>query len=296
MLYADDTIILAESPDELQIALNAVHEYCNTWHLTVNASKTKIVIFSRGKIRKTPHFTYGHASVDVVHDFVYLGVQFNYNGTFKKAISRQVTQARKALYSMLTKAQKMQLSADIQCHLFDHLVLPILLYGSEIWGHEDIKQIEVFHRKFLRTLLNVNKCTPDCMVYGETGRGLILNHVKCRMVNFWSRILRGKERKYSYVLLKFISVIHKDEHLDYTSTWLKFIEDTLNQTGLSFIWLGQNTGMGQNNTSMLKSRLNDIHVFCQIVRNGGKQYGQIVFAQIIEYSKVTMDLKTTYSP
>ena len=162
---------------------------------------------------------------------------------------------------MLTKAQKMQLSADIQCHLFDHLVLPILLYGSEIWGHEDIKQIEVFHRKFLRTLLNVNKCTPDCMVYGETGRGLILNHVKCRMVNFWSRILRGKERKYSYVLLKFISVIHKDEHLDYTSTWLKFIEDTLNQTGLSFIWLGQNTGMGQNNTSMLKSRLNDM--FCQ---------------------------------
>ena len=77
----------------------------------------------------------------------------------------------------------MQLSADIHCHLFDHLVLPILLYGSEIWGHEDIKQIEVFHRKFLRTLLNVNKCTPDCMVYGETGRGLILNHVKCRMVN-----------------------------------------------------------------------------------------------------------------
>ena len=83
-MYADDTIILAESPDELQIALNAVHEYCNTWHLTVNASKTKIVIFSRGKIRKTPHFTYVHESVDVVHDCLYLGVQFDYNGTFKK--------------------------------------------------------------------------------------------------------------------------------------------------------------------------------------------------------------------
>ena len=49
LLYADDTIILAESPDELQVALNAVQGYCTTWHLTVNASKTKIMIFSRGK-------------------------------------------------------------------------------------------------------------------------------------------------------------------------------------------------------------------------------------------------------
>ena len=84
---------------------------------------------------------------------------------------------------MLTKAKKLQLSVDIQCHLFDHLILPILLYGSEVWGHEDIKQIEVFHRKFLRTLLSVGSYTPDCMVYGETGRGLILNHVKYPYVN-----------------------------------------------------------------------------------------------------------------
>ena len=35
-----------------------------------------------------------------------------------------------------------------------------------------------------------NRCTPDCMIYGETGRGAILNVVKCRMVSFWSRHIR----------------------------------------------------------------------------------------------------------
>ena len=191
LLYADDTIILAESPDELQVALNSVQDYCKTWNLTVNTSKIKIVIFSRGKIRKLPHFIYNNEAIEVVYDFVYLGVKFNYNGTLKKAISKQVTQARRALYSMLAKAKTLQLSVDIQCHLFDHLILPILLYGSEIWGYEDISQIEVLHRKFLRTILLVNKCTPDCMVYGETGHGPILNHVKCRVVGFWARILKG---------------------------------------------------------------------------------------------------------
>ena len=45
LLYADDTIILAETPEELQTALNAVEDYCQIWHLTVNTSKTKIVLF-----------------------------------------------------------------------------------------------------------------------------------------------------------------------------------------------------------------------------------------------------------
>ena len=44
LLYADDTIILAESPDDLQVALNSGQDYCKAWNLTVNTSKTKIVI------------------------------------------------------------------------------------------------------------------------------------------------------------------------------------------------------------------------------------------------------------
>ena len=45
LLYADDTIVLAESAEQLQLALNAVYSYCNEWSLTVNTDKTKIVIF-----------------------------------------------------------------------------------------------------------------------------------------------------------------------------------------------------------------------------------------------------------
>ena len=59
LLYADDTIVLAESINELQVALNAVKEYCNKWSLTVNTSKTKIVIFSRGRVRNLPELYFG---------------------------------------------------------------------------------------------------------------------------------------------------------------------------------------------------------------------------------------------
>ena len=45
LLYADDTVIFAENATELQIALNAMFQYCNLWKLKVNSNKTKVVVF-----------------------------------------------------------------------------------------------------------------------------------------------------------------------------------------------------------------------------------------------------------
>ena len=41
LLYADDTLILAESDKELQKALDSLNTYCNKWELNVNIHKTK---------------------------------------------------------------------------------------------------------------------------------------------------------------------------------------------------------------------------------------------------------------
>ena len=100
LLYADDTVVLADTPVDLQNALNAVHEYCKLWKLHLNTSKTKIVIFSRGKVRKFPVFKFGNDSIEVVDDYIYLGVTINYNGKFDKAMKKQVAQANRALFSL----------------------------------------------------------------------------------------------------------------------------------------------------------------------------------------------------
>ena len=40
LLYADDTVIMAESREDLQAQLNVFGEYCQKWKLKVNAEKT----------------------------------------------------------------------------------------------------------------------------------------------------------------------------------------------------------------------------------------------------------------
>ena len=49
LLYADDSILLAESSTDLQLLLNSFSQYCENWKLKINVNKTKVMIFSKGR-------------------------------------------------------------------------------------------------------------------------------------------------------------------------------------------------------------------------------------------------------
>ena len=142
LLYADDTIIMAENKEELQVALHAVGGYCRLWKLQVNVSKTKIIKFKKRKSKKFPNdhydFRLNNEKVEVVDSYVYLGTTISYNGKYKEAIKKQVLQAQRALFAIKRKKEMYDLPFDITLDLFDKMILPILLYGCEIWGFEDV--------------------------------------------------------------------------------------------------------------------------------------------------------------
>ena len=59
LLYADDTVILAENPNDLQGSLDEMKKYCDTFDLHINVNKTEILFFSRGKLRRHHIFNFG---------------------------------------------------------------------------------------------------------------------------------------------------------------------------------------------------------------------------------------------
>ena len=64
------------------------------------------------------------------------------------------------------------ISLDIsdKVRLFDSMVLPILCYGSEVWGFHKAVDIERVHTNFLKQLLSARQQTSNVCIYGETGR------------------------------------------------------------------------------------------------------------------------------
>ena len=184
LLYADDTVILAESPRELQLALDAMDQYCTLWQLKINVSKTKVLVFSRGYVRKNPEFTYGNVKLEIVRDYQYLGLIFNYNGNFNKAKQKLYEKGSRAMFSLLRKARCLFLSLDVLFKLFNHIVVPIITYGCEIWGSETIDIIEKLQLRFLKYILNVNKFARSNMVYGEVGTPPLIVNSKSRVLLF----------------------------------------------------------------------------------------------------------------
>ena len=105
--------------------------------LQVNTDKTKVIIFSRGKVRKIPIFRCDNNVVEVVDEYVYLGTTFNYDNSFRKAQIKQLNQARRAMYSLFSKTYHFNLPIDILLELFDQRVLPM----EAKWGFGILKEL-----------------------------------------------------------------------------------------------------------------------------------------------------------
>ena len=74
------------------------------------------------------------------------------------------------MYLLRRRIVNLHLPIDCQLKLFDQTVVPILLYGCEVYGFENIYSKEKNHLDFLKSILKLKKSTPNMMVYDEFGR------------------------------------------------------------------------------------------------------------------------------
>ena len=151
LLYADDTVLLGIDAESFQHNLNAFYEYSQQWKLNVNYSKTKIIIFGIRDI-SNHSFKLGDNNIEICDEFKYLGVIFTKHRSFFKAIKHNIDHARKALHLLYKRINNLQIPIDLQIQLFDHTILPILLYGCEVWGYQNTKMLDAVYNQFLRSI------------------------------------------------------------------------------------------------------------------------------------------------
>ena len=97
-------------------------------------------------------------------------MKFNCNGRFVKEEKYAVEQASKSMYSLLARARSLNLELDTQIDLFDNLVMPVLLYGFEVWGPSSCSIASKLQLKYYKYILKLKKTTPTNMVLGEVGK------------------------------------------------------------------------------------------------------------------------------
>ena len=159
------------------------------------------------------------------------------------------------MYSLLQKCRTHNMSIECQLDMFDKAILPILLYGAEIWGFEKLEILERVHLQFCKIILGLKQTTPNCIVYGELGRFPISVFVKLRMVKFWCRLINGDESKISSILYKLLFINFNNYGLE--SRWLTFIKNIFDNCGLTNVWSSQNYFSSEWIEKCVKLRLLD---------------------------------------
>ncbi|KAK3553786.1 hypothetical protein QTP70_011156 [Hemibagrus guttatus] len=158
----NDLVLLSPTEEALQQNLHILHSFSQTWALTINPTKTKVLTFQKrprgqGERRR---FTLGVTKTDHVTNETYLGLKFSANGNLKLAVDELREKARRA-FCAIKKSIPVQIPVRIWLKIFHSVIEPIAPYGSEVWDpllnqefHKwDKNPVEALHAEFCKSIL-----------------------------------------------------------------------------------------------------------------------------------------------
>ena len=119
--------------------------------------------------------------------------------------------------------------------MFLKTVKTILLYACEICGHGNVDILEQVQLNFLKSILNLKKSSPNCIVYGETGVLPLKIDIQTRIISFWSKLVLPVSNNLSSKLYA-ISLSHYQNHRNGTFKRLGNVRSILISFGFSGIW------------------------------------------------------------
>ena len=78
LAYADDLVLIADSPKMLNGLLQLLQKWYSEWRVVINTDKTKIVHFrKRNRPISRVQYKIGNSVIEIVPDYKYLGVIMN---------------------------------------------------------------------------------------------------------------------------------------------------------------------------------------------------------------------------
>ena len=126
--YADDTILMVESEEELKSLLMKVKEESEKVHLKLNIQKTKIMASDPITSRQIDGET-----VETVPNFIFGGSKITANGDWSHEIKRHLLLGRKVMTNLDSKLKSRDITLPTTVHLVKTMVFPVVMYECESW-------------------------------------------------------------------------------------------------------------------------------------------------------------------
>ncbi|KAF7245236.1 hypothetical protein EYD10_08652 [Varanus komodoensis] len=124
--YADDTILMAESEEQLKSLLMRVKEESAKVGLKLNIKKTKIM--ASGPVTS---LEIDGKEMEVVTDFIFLGPKITAGGDCSQEIKRRLLLGRKAMANLDSILKSRDITLPTKVRIVKVMVFPVAMYGYE---------------------------------------------------------------------------------------------------------------------------------------------------------------------
>ena len=150
--YADDTILMAESEEELKSLLMKVKEESEKVVLKLNIQKTKII--ASGPI--TSWQIHGE-TMERVTDVILGGSKVTADGDCSHEIKKHLLLGRKVMINLDSILKSRGITLLTKINLVKAIVFPVVMYGHESWTVKkaECQRIDAFELWCWRRLLRV---------------------------------------------------------------------------------------------------------------------------------------------
>ena len=234
LLFADDIALISDTITGLQKQLNILYDYCMESKLVVNIKKTKVMVYKKGgQISKYEKWFYNGELLEIVNCFTYVGLPFFMKLSFNRMCSDLSQKGKRVLVSLLSSLSNYgQLPKHVFFKLFDTKVLPIIVYGAEIWGFKQYDALEQVHYYACKRFMCVGIKSCNTAIIGDCGRYPLYIETMRRCVKYWIRILKLPENR---LVKKCYNMMKYFDDLGFNN-WATEIKILLQTNGFGYIW------------------------------------------------------------
>ena len=242
LLYADDQVLIATSPEELQSMMDVVAEYAERWQFHLNAKKSAVMVYN-GSRRVHPLRVWWLAGnlVEECSSYRYLGVIFQADGGFEMHVRDLLGRGQRRLGALRHRFLRGgRLPGGLARVLIMAHMFGILEYGAAIWccalpPAALMDKVEALWKRSCRAAVGARSFTHSAAVLGDLELWPL--HIRRAVVtaslyhkvaaaplgSIVAEVFRARRQQF----------LGGGGHMPLLHTWLQQVKDALRMLGLS---------------------------------------------------------------
>ena len=155
--YADNTVLVADSEEKLQVMLDRVKQENERKGLNINVKKTECMVISKRLPVPRLNLQCGNQTVKQVASFKYLGSLITEDARCEVEVKKRIGIAKKTFSDMRNLLASRKLSIKTRKKMMITYIWSTLLYGVESWTLSErlVRRLEATEMWLWRRMMKV---------------------------------------------------------------------------------------------------------------------------------------------